>query len=240
MGDRVLNPRARAAQGVSLLIATTIPCACIALCSSAFAESPPPKVEAPMIQKGDSWTYNSIDGWKNEKQFTVVIVVTDVTDAGFTQETKRTDNGQGTVAHRDKNLNLLGREVGNRKFFATPFEPHLSFPLEVGKTWEQEVTFTRNFDDRKVVASLKAKVLGWERISVPAGTFDALKIVINGPYNGSWSDPSGGRWSGQRSEMIWYSPEAKAIVKSTYEDADRYRTGLTKTIYELVEYKLVQ
>jgi len=241
MGAGSLRRAATARHFVSSLHATAVGCLLlISLSCGASADNLPSKIEAPTIKKGDSWTYNKIDGWKNQKEFTSVMVVTDVTDAGFTEEAKRTDNGVVTIFHRDKNLNLLETEVGDRKFITTPFEPHLSFPLEVGKTWEQEVTYTRNFDDRKVVASLKAKVVGWEKVSVPAGTFDALKIMIDGPYNGSSSSPSGGRWSGQRSETLWYSPEAKTTVKLIYEDPDTYRSGLTKAIYEVVEYKLVQ
>jgi hypothetical protein len=165
--------------------------------------------------------------------------VTAVTEGEIRTEAKRTDNGQITTIISNKDLNRRRTETADRKFNSDPYYPTYSFPLEIGKTWEKEVTFTRNFDDRKVVSQLRGEVIGREKVSVPAGTFDALKIVVKGSYNGWMGSAGGGRWSGQQSEIRWYAPEVKNFVKSTYEDADTFMAR-TKVILELVEYKVAQ
>ena len=37
----------------------------------ALAETPPARVEAPEVKSGDSWTFDHIDGWKKEKDYTI-------------------------------------------------------------------------------------------------------------------------------------------------------------------------
>lgn len=215
---------------------------CLLALSPALAQNASStKVEAPSLKIGDSWTYDRTDGWKNLKEYTSVVVVTAVNEGEIRTEAKRTDNGEITTIIRNKDLNRRAIQVANRKFDSDPYYPTYAFPLEIGKSWEKEVTFTRNFDDRKVVTQLKGEVIGREKVTVPAGTFDALKIVVKGSYNGwSGSAPQGSnRWSGQQSETIWYAPEVKNAVKSIYEDSNTFRS-VTKTILELVEYKLAQ
>ncbi len=71
--------------------------------------------------------------------------------------------------------------------------------------------------------------VAWEKITVPAGTFWALKIEVGG-WRYDLSTIVRGQQDPQRIEgTIWYSPEVKCAVKSTY------RTGLlTATSTQLV------
>ena len=103
----------------------------------------------------------------------------------------------------------------------------LSFPLEVGAHWSYSYEYgppsARRRDD------MDSKVVGWEEITVPAGTFIALKIDQWG-----WWNRVGARFgweavnaSGRKHITIWYSPAAKYVVKSIaqtytppYEAAD--------------------
>lgn len=102
-------------------------------------------VGAPEVKVGDSWTYDTIDGWRRSKQYTSVWVVTQVDDKGIHTEAKRTDNGQVSKSIHDRNWNRLEREQSQGRDIAEPYFPAFSFPLEVGKTWEQEVTFKRSY-----------------------------------------------------------------------------------------------
>jgi len=205
-----------------------------------FAEdAQPSKVELPAVKIGDSWTYDNVDAWKNVKEFTSVTVVTALTDADIRTEAKRTDNGEITTTVLGRDFNRLSRETGGRKGIWDPYYPIYSFPLEVGKSWEKEVTYTRNYDSFKVVMKAKGQVVGWEKVSVPAGTFNALKIEVSGPFNGFNPAPGGGRWSGQQFLTVWYVPEVRNSVKAIYEDRNEYRS-VTKVSVELVEYKLAQ
>jgi hypothetical protein len=91
---------------------------------------------------------------------------------------------------------------------------------------------------------LKSKVIGWEQVTVPAGTFWALKIEQTG-----WSNdlsPSAIVATYQRAGVrvdltLWYSPEVKYIVKSIFKQGESVawsaapRLGFTSTM-QLVRY----
>ena len=204
----------------------------------ALAETPPARVEAPEVKIGDTWTFDHIDGWKKERDYTSVTTVVSLEDNGSRTETiTRTDNGIVATNTRTKDLNQMIRDTPSGKFIATPYIPTFSFPLEAGKTWEQEVANTRSRDlSRKVIWQAQGKVIGWEKVTVPAGTFDALKVVIKGYYRGSDAHNS---WSGERTDTVWYVPEARRYVKWIYMDVPRGKV-MDHEIYELAAYKLAQ
>lgn len=206
---------------------------------AALAETQAPlKAEAPDIKVGDSWTFDKIDGWKKSKDFTRVTTVTSVDDKEIRLELRRADNGETIAVVRNRDLNLLAVEAPSGANKSAPYLPTFSFPLEPGKTWEQPVTSTRSADpSRKVTATLKGTVIGWENVSVPAGTFQALKIEVGGYYKGSNARNT---WDGQRFDTIWYAPEVKYFVKWIYRETDHRGTTATHEIVELAGYKIKQ
>lgn len=80
------------------------------------------------------------------------------------------------------------------------------FPLEVGKEVEAEQTVTQYYGDTQagdpIVSVQKYEVNGQEDVTVSAGTFSCWKITI---YDGE----------GDILQIIWWSDEARTIVKST-------------------------
>ena len=212
---------------------------CVLVAGSALAQNaPPPKVDAPDIKVGDSWTFDTKDGVKNVKVSTSVLTVTAVGDGLIRIDSKRADNGEVTKLTRTGELNLVATEIASGKAAYDPFYPSFSFPLAAAKTWEKQNTYTRNYEaDRKVTSKMNAKVLGWEKVTVPAGTFDALKIEVTSVYNG---ENLRGRWSGRSTDTIWYAPEAKHFVKWLFEDGGGNVNSRTANLYELVTHKLVQ
>lgn len=112
-----------------------------------------------------------------------------------------------------------------------PYQASFEFPLEVGKAWNQRTNAKR--ETRSWVYEDSVQVQGWEQVKVPAGTFDTLKVVVKGTYNGQSSQFS---WRGTRNLIFWYSPVVRRPVKWTYEDGGS-RT-FSRDIRELVSYKL--
>jgi hypothetical protein len=82
-------------------------------------------------------------------------------------------------------------------------------------------------------------VIGWENVTVPAGTFKALNIAVIS-YNSSARDPRGSR--GQTATSVWYAPEVKRFVK--VEQIERTGTGggvrsiVEDSITELLSFKV--
>jgi hypothetical protein len=104
----------------------------------------------------------------------------------------------------------------------------LRFPLGPGSRWSSSDPFrARNGASGRI--DFEYRAAAWEKITVPAGTFWALKIEVGG-WRYDLSTIVRGQQDPQRIEgTIWYSPEAKCAVKSTY------RTGLlTATSTQLI------
>jgi uncharacterized caspase-like protein len=103
----------------------------------------------------------------------------------------------------------------------------LKFPLEPGSSWSSSGSF-KSQDGSSGRNEFEYRALAWEQVTVPAGTFWTLKIDVGGwryltTNVRSQMDP-------QRIEgTVWYSPEVKYAVKSSY------RVGLlTVTSTQLV------
>jgi hypothetical protein len=87
----------------------------------------------------------------------------------------------------------------------------------VGNTWDYDFK-TKNEAGEITTQSRTAKVEAWEDVTVPAGKFNALKVV----HNGRWSRLN---YSGTVTETFWYSPDAKWWVKREF--IDRRPNGAT-------------
>jgi hypothetical protein len=77
--------------------------------------------------------------------------------------------------------------------------------------------------------------VGFESVTVPAGTFFALKIELVGPYRARNSE---GSWTGRIEDTLWYSPQVRNAVRYEYKDT----TGTSPynhEIHELVDFWLV-
>ena len=119
-----------------------------------------------------------------------------------------------------RDLNTLARDPQNTG--QTQTWKWFEWPLEPGKTW------TFHYNSGTAMFDWTVKVVGWESVSVPAGTFKAVRLSLT---------RSGGQAAA--SEEAWYAPEAKAIVKRTmnYPSGVR-RNAFDQTTVELVAYKL--
>ena len=118
----------------------------------------------------------------------------------------------------DRTMSTAFRFVGN----PSAAKPWRVWPLEVGKEWEYDETWEtgRGGNVRQV-----AKVVAYEDVTVPAGTFKAFKIE----HKGNYVNPRmRGVVSVKQNDTYWYAPTALADVKHTREYAsDNWTRELT-------------
>lgn len=236
-----------------LTILGVIPAACVA------AQQP----AGPRVSANDTWTYQdtveSRSGWRqNRTDLTVVragaseIVVSSRPSGSSLPPTEqlagpdwsrvRSVNGQQTVVNRP-----------------------LVFPLNIGRAWE--VDYTDNQPSNRAHSSEHYhsvyKVTGWEDVTVPAGTFHALKIEAEGTWSaviapsvgsvaGSRVDAHGattviqtGRTtaapvSGRTYKAFWYVPAVKRWVKADEEYYDPNGVRNQRFLDELTAYKVAE
>ena len=111
-----------------------------------------------------------------------------------------------------------GIEVHGRRGGWVTFNPHsrsFSFPLWEGKKWGGPVT-TKSTVGRGDVFNVQVEAKRWETITVPAGTFEAMRVEISGGAAGTGT--------------CWYAPEAQRAVKCE-------TTGPGRN-YELLKYEI--
>ena len=107
----------------------------------------------------------------------------------------------------------------------------LSFPLEVGKQWSFVNDYVFNdpiFGTLQGRSKNSVAVLGYEKVRVPAGEFDAFKLELKGTWV-SPNNPAGG----EGDFTYWYAPAVRAVVKK--EERVTYLPTYTT---ELVEFQL--
>ena len=222
----------------------------------------PVAVEKPEVVIGESWTYA---GYENENKFSMKIEIEQLSDREI--RTIVTPNGNAASAKVqafDRQWNLVETvDDRNRLVKYSPYLPALRFPLHNGKVWKEnyewqrsapqgvdsrpnskpktwkEVLDKKSGENRTLGGSrVEGRVLGWEEITVPAGTYIAIKVELVSPhYAGSENFQIFGRkeMAGGLIEIYWYVPKIKRYV--------RYKTALyvneklvSSTGLDLVEY----
>ncbi|MGB8435923.1 MAG: hypothetical protein WCE38_16840 [Burkholderiales bacterium] len=165
----------------------------------------PSDLPAPMLRVGDEWRYvmrSELTGLTTDRVQLRVSAV----DAGGYQIAGRSQEAGPFEVRYDRDLNII-RSRGSA--FQPPY-PRFAFPLAIGKSWRADVTSTlpAAVSDGAILQSVSATAQGWERVTVPAGTFTALRVVLainwrNVNYASVW---------GSSGETFWYAAQVRNAV----------------------------
>ncbi len=184
-----------------------------------------PAMGAPVA--GETYVYRLTNGYNNETRGLVTHRIQQV-DADrvsvavsadqSTREVPRTEiySGDGNWLQR-----ALPSHDHPRVFEFAPVYPAYAFPLDRGKSWSTRVIAVDPATGRRNSVRVDGKVIGNERIRVPAGEFDTVKIrrIV---YAGDWD---GFRHETKITEFDWYAPAlgrtVRSEVKSGYMDSSR-------------------
>lgn len=103
----------------------------------------------------------------------------------------------------------------------------LSFPLAVGKKWQYVSDWVFKPKGASGKATVDVAVIGYEKVRVAAGEFDAFKLTSRERLSGT--SPIGSQYAGETTRTYWYAPAAQAIVKSVSRAPPdrRYVTSLS-------------
>lgn len=193
------------AAGVPVLGACATPPLRQAAITPVPASTQPARVPAPVLTVGNRWAYTVRSGLNGVVQDTVSMQVTAADVLGYTVE--ETWRSIGPVAARyDRDLNALR----TRNIVNEPAFPRYRFPLSVGQTWTATLRTERLPVERygRWREEMQARVAGWEQITVPAGTFVALRIDIQIT---SHNLDSAQIW-GNTAETVWHVPAIRNVA----------------------------
>lgn len=158
------------------------------------------RADAPVVHAGDEWrfvAYYSVRSATPNRRW----IVTSVSGAGI----EATENGEPLRLTPELNVLESPRSTSSHP-------KALSFPLEVGKQWRYRTDWHFKPKSSSGYTIVEVTVAGYERVEVPAGEFEAFRLVARGALHGT--SPIGSRYDGQTTSTYWYAPAARAIVKS--------------------------
>jgi hypothetical protein len=198
--------------------------AALAACAATTSYTPadaPASAAAPQIKPGDYWDYAVRDGWTGLPRGIYRYEVTRVDPSGVYVQLSNDGALLDTLVYAP---GWNGRELpltNTQRFRYEPTYPAYAFPLAPGKSWRTVLRSTDVATGRSYNTHVSGKVLGWERVTVPAGDFDALKIqraVFAGNMEGS-------RTQEEISEIDWYVPSVRRAVR-TSTNSQHFDTSL--------------
>jgi hypothetical protein len=186
-------------------------------------------VPAPAPAVGDSWTYQYTDVWKGSKGNINRMEVAAIDSAGVHMAIKRAASGALLSTQLfSADMNPIDR--GGMHF--APSFARFAFPLTPGKEWTSDVIGDNSKAGKQWRYQIKGKVLDWEKVRVPAGEFEALKIVVEARYGAVDS----GADSGNLTETVWFVPALNNYVKLDYLDTDAQGRLYSRDSWELMSY----
>jgi hypothetical protein len=218
----------------------------LAGCQSSFppALNAPAQAESPKLSVGDSWVYRYSDGFTQQTRGNFTHTITAIAGDVVTVEIKSADGRLVRTDRYTRDWNWLEHPMTNlQPFKFEPAYPALSFPLASGKSWgvatrATDVANGENYDFGRI----EGKASDWQRVTVPAGAFDAIHVQRTA-YAGTQTSE---RSQDYITERDWYAPAVNNMVMSSYRsiyidkasgvciDATRPKDW---TLLELVEYR---
>ncbi len=187
-------------------------------------------LERPEVRRGDIFVYNKYNGWTDKIEGVFVNEVMQVSDDKILLGVRpKASTSRPTILEFTRDWNILK----NRNSVYTPHFPANKFPVSKGDVWEGKSTRADLVADERAEYTVSAKAAGIEEVTVPAGNFRTMKIVVNTQYRVSNRVGVG---SGKRTEIFWYTPGISKFVKSTYEDTNWAGAPLNNERFELVEF----
>jgi hypothetical protein len=196
---------------------------------------------------GDVYVYRVGNGYINNSDLGKLRYRIEKVGADRIEVAVTADNPRAGIAHAaiySSDGNWLRGQINSHDqrvdyVFAAPY-PAYAFPLESGKSWSQRVDATSAATGKTSSVRIDGEILGTERITVPAGTFDVVKVRRR-VYAG---DHDGDRMETTTTETDWYAPALGRSVRlesrSEWMDTSRCSDTCRPQLGDWLVYVLVE
>jgi hypothetical protein len=185
---------------------------------------------------GDTWQYRARSIWKNVDERTFVHQVTAASGREVRETMSEGANADNAAESRSFGPDPRFVEWRGRGFYFVEFNPflHAFGALQPDTVWKSlaipiDNPFYTNWYST-------GRVVGWETVSVPAGSFKALRVEINSSRqakaNATIPEPQRIRYA------VWYAPDAKRTVKHVRTVWSASGAKLDEDTFELVRYRV--
>jgi hypothetical protein len=198
---------------------------------------PAPAPVSSLPAAGDSWTYRYVDGWRKDSPQTVVVRVVESDEARVTDRMsmrggrgadERTLEGKVQASER-----ALGSDVRVIELL-----PYLQGLLQDGIKPGQEISLA-DLALGGQTYRIRARLVGQEKLTVPAGTFEASKLEVLGQRMSHWQGSPGGdsRIPKTFSHTVWFVPEVRRVVKAEHKSIASTGSRVEDDTLELLSYE---
>ena len=177
------------------------------------------RTERPEVRVGDRWQfvrYYSVPSTKPNLAWEINSVTA--------TEISGTENGEPLLMTPD--LNVVDSPMNKQ---SNP--KALSFPLEVGNRWRFASDWLFKPKGSKGSIVVDVEVVAHEKVEVPAGVFEAFKLVSKGRVSGT--SPINSQYDAVITTTYWYAAAPRTIVKSV-----THNPYLGESTVEMVAFQL--
>ena len=177
------------------------------------------EIPAPRLKVGDACTYEIRDLLKPEKKIGGRRVLKKIVEIQGDTIVVSRGNREGAQMGLEKITGMLN-VVEDASGVFSPYFPSFDFPIWVGKTWQAKSEHVSS-SGVKTRYETTGKVVSLEKVEVPAGVFQAFRILLDTDY--AAQAPDGRTGQGKLKEIRWYSPTARGcFIRSEFETTDWY------------------
>jgi hypothetical protein len=189
----------------------------------------------PSYRVGDRWTFESLDLNGNVKSTSEMVVeAVDGDIVSYRSRILESTNPSIAAGQEVTGRFDIAAQAQRGDYLVEGIFRATDFPLSEGKAWAH--SYKRRPPNGQGIAEMShdAKVTGWEEVVVPAGTFKALRIE----HTGTWRN---GPNSGKEAYTAWYAPDAKRVIKSTFQTWNAPGTRLDfNSETRLISYRIAE
>ena len=201
-----------------------------------------PAAQAPQPRAGDRWVYRATDGYGNKVAWQETYEVTSVAPDAI--NVKVSVVGAGVDHTRTEIWSAPGvmtqgaiLEAETRRF--EPAWIRYKYPMATGDSWSQSIRNPATQPGPYGPMQSKVTVGGYEKVTTPAGTFNAMKLryFLRLDDETFWHMPT------EADYYVWYAPELGVLVRQEKRsrtvqkghNAGSANFG-TRAVYQLVSF----
>ena len=177
-------------------------------------------LSAPTFKAGDRWEF---EGTENGKPYVFSREVIELLPDGL-MRVRAIRNGKETDEVYDSAMNAL---VGGR---ADRVRELAKYPMTPNSRW----TFRMDYENPNVTSDGQGKVVGIERLSVPAGIFECFKVEAVATFG------VGRSYTAFERITRWHCPDIKWIAKESYSRTTQSAYNPAENSTRVVETDLVR
>jgi len=162
------------------------------------------------VLPGDRWVYEVTDEITGDLKTTTTVVVIDVSEKEINARMSVRGGARPVQTVFDRNWNRIDDSVWK---YRPSDGSGVNTPLQVGKEWRFESKATHFQYGSAISISGQSKVVGTEKVTTSAGTFDTFKVEINTRQINSNDQTK----ASTANTTLWYAPTVNRWVRKTYK-----------------------